>query len=59
MKHFRIAVMVIAIAAAVITPSGDALTMTVFALPMIGLYLLGVGFAWLATRSAADTPASS
>src|SRR5262245_42567299 len=48
MRHFRLAVMVIAIAAAVITPSGDALTMTVFALPMIALYLIGVGFAWLA-----------
>ena len=59
MRHFRIAIMVIAISAAVITPSGDALTMTIFALPMIALYLIGVGFAWLATRSAADTPASS
>jgi sec-independent protein translocase protein TatC len=29
MRHFRMAVMVIAIAAAVVTPSGDALTMTV------------------------------
>jgi len=51
--------MVIAIAAAVITPSGDALTMTVFALPMIALYLLGVGFAWLAARPAAEIPPSS
>jgi len=59
MRHFRIAIMVIAISAAVITPSGDALTMTIFALPMIALYLIGVGFAWLATRSAADKPASS
>lgn len=58
MRHFRIAVMVIAIAAAVITPSGDALTMTVFALPMIALYLIGVGFAWLASRSAAQKPPS-
>jgi sec-independent protein translocase protein TatC len=59
MRHFRIAVMAIAIAAAVITPSGDALTMTVFALPMIALYLIGVGFAWIAARSAADTSARS
>ncbi len=59
MRHFRIAIMVIAIAAAVITPSGDALTMTVFALPMVGLYLLGVGFAWLAARPAKERPASS
>jgi sec-independent protein translocase protein TatC len=56
MRHFRMAVMIIAIAAAVITPSGDALTMTVFALPMIALYLLGVGFAWLAARPPATKP---
>lgn len=56
LRHFRIAVMVIAIAAAVITPSGDALTMAVFALPMIGLYLVGVGFAWLAARPAVKAP---
>jgi sec-independent protein translocase protein TatC len=49
-RHLRMAIMVIAIAAAVITPSGDALTMTVFALPMVALYLLGVGFAWIAAR---------
>ena len=59
MRHFRIAVMIIAIAAAVITPSGDALSMAVFALPMIALYLLGVGFAWLAAKPAAEKPASS
>jgi len=59
MRHFRMAVMVIAIAAAVITPSGDAMTMTVFALPMIALYLLGVGFAWLAAKPPAGKPASS
>ncbi len=58
MRHFRMAVMIIAIAAAVITPSGDALTMSVFALPMIGLYLLGVAFAWIAAkpRAAAAPP---
>jgi len=50
--------LVIAITAAVVTPSGDALTMTVFALPMIALYLLGVAFAWLAARPAAGKPAS-
>ena len=59
MRHFRMAVMVIAIAAAVITPSGDAMTMTVFALPMVALYLLGVGFAWLAAKPPAGKPASS
>lgn len=46
MRYFRHAVFLIAVAAAVITPTGDALTMSVFAVPMIGLYLLGVGVAW-------------
>lgn len=50
MKYFRHAVVVIAIVAALITPTGDALTMSVFAAPMILLYLLGVGVAWLVTK---------
>jgi sec-independent protein translocase protein TatC len=58
MRHFRMAVMIIAIAAAVITPSGDALTMTVFATPMIALYLIGVGFAWIAARPTVEKPAA-
>ena len=41
-RHLRHAVVLIAILAAVITPSGDMLTMTVFAGPMILLYLLGI-----------------
>jgi sec-independent protein translocase protein TatC len=56
LRHFRIAVMVIAIAAAVITPSGDALTMTIFAGPMVLLYLLGIAFAWLAAKPKAAPP---
>ena len=32
--------------AAVITPSGDMITQTIFAAPMIGLYLLGIVIAW-------------
>lgn len=58
MRHFRIAVMGIAIAAALVTPSGDALTMTIFALPMIALYLLGVGFAWIAARPSSEKPST-
>jgi sec-independent protein translocase protein TatC len=46
MKHFRLAVVIIAVVAAVITPTGDALTMAVFAVPMVLLYLLGVAVAW-------------
>jgi sec-independent protein translocase protein TatC len=46
MRHFRHAVLGIAILAAVVTPTGDMITMTVFAGPMVLLYLLGVGVAW-------------
>lgn len=53
-KHFRIAIMAIAIIAAVVTPSGDALTMTIFAAPMVLLYVIGIGFAWLASRPRRD-----
>jgi sec-independent protein translocase protein TatC len=50
LRHFRMALMIIAITAAVVTPSGDALTMAIFAAPMIVLYLIGVLFAWIAGR---------
>jgi len=50
MRHFRMAVVLIACVAAVITPTGDVLTMSVFAGPMVLLYLLGVLVAWLAER---------
>jgi sec-independent protein translocase protein TatC len=46
-RHLRHAVVLIAILAAVITPSGDMLTMSVFGGPMILLYLLGILIAQL------------
>ncbi len=50
LRHFRVAVLVIAIFSAVITPTGDMVTMSVFAVPMILLYLVGCGAAWLVSR---------
>jgi sec-independent protein translocase protein TatC len=50
MRHFRTAVLIIAVLAAVITPTGDVLTMSVFAGPMILLYLLGVLVSWIFGR---------
>lgn len=47
MRHFKVAVLCMAVIAAVITPSGDMLTMAIFVGPMVGLYLLGVAVAWL------------
>jgi sec-independent protein translocase protein TatC len=61
LRHFRTAVILMAVTAAVITPSGDMLTMLVFAGPMVALYLLGTALAWLFAprdRSASGDAAS-
>ena len=50
LRWFRWAVLGIFIVAAVITPTPDIATQTVFARPLIRLYLLGVGVAWLFER---------
>ncbi len=46
-RNFRYAVLAIAIVAAIITPTPDALTMLVFMAPMIALYLVSIGVAAL------------
>jgi sec-independent protein translocase protein TatC len=45
--QFKYAILIIFIISAVITPTGDPVTQTVFAAPMIGLYLLGIVIAWI------------
>ena len=47
MRHSRYAVMAIVILAAAMTPSPDAFNMTLFAVPMILLYFLGVFASYL------------
>ena len=47
MKHFKYAVLIIFIIAAIITPTPDMITQAALAVPMILLYLLGVGVSWL------------
>jgi sec-independent protein translocase protein TatC len=46
-RHFKYAFLIIFIAAAVITPTGDMMTQTIFAAPMVGLYLLSIVIAWV------------
>jgi len=46
-RSFRYALLLIFIAAAVITPTGDMVTQTIFAAPMIALYLLSIAVAWI------------
>lgn len=50
MRHFRWAVLLIFVLAAVITPTPDIVNLCIFAVPTIGLYLLGVAAAWVTTR---------
>ncbi len=50
MRHFRWAVLIIFIIAAIITPTPDIFNMCLVAVPALGLYLLGVAAAWLFAR---------
>jgi sec-independent protein translocase protein TatC len=52
LKHFRLAVLLIAVLAAVLTPTGDMVTMSFFVVPMVLLYLLGVALAFFARPKA-------
>jgi len=50
LDNFRYAILVIAILAAILTPTPDAMTMLVFMAVLVGLYFLGVGVSWLVVR---------
>jgi sec-independent protein translocase protein TatC len=56
LKNFRYAMVIITVAAAIITPTPDATTMLVFMAPMILLYFLGVlvSYVVLRRKQAAD-----
>jgi len=59
LRHFRWAVLMIFVAAAVLTPTGDVVNLSIFALPTIGLYLLGVlGAAVMGRRRRQETTES-
>jgi sec-independent protein translocase protein TatC len=49
-KNIRYAILVIAIVAAIITPTPDATTMLIFMAPMIGLYFVGIAVSAVAVR---------
>lgn len=46
-SHIKYAVLIIFILSAVLTPSGDPWNQFVFAAPMVVLYLLSIGIAWV------------
>jgi len=47
-RNLRYSVLVIIIVAAIITPTADILNMCLFAAPMMALYAISIGVAWLA-----------
>jgi sec-independent protein translocase protein TatC len=48
LKHWRIAMIIIAVLAAAITPTTDPVNMTLVMAPMIGLYFISIGLGYLA-----------
>jgi len=46
-RNFRYAILGIFVVAAIVTPTTDILNMCLFAAPMVGLYVLSIGIAWL------------
>ena len=49
-KHSKYAVLVIFVLAALITPSADIVTQLIFAAPMLVLYAISIGVAWMFGR---------
>jgi sec-independent protein translocase protein TatC len=45
-KNIRYAILAVFIVAAIICPSPDPWTMCIYAIPMLALYLIGIGVAW-------------
>ena len=56
-KNLRYAILIIAIVAAIVTPTPDATTMLVFMAPMVLLYFLGISVAALVVRNKAKRAA--
>lgn len=56
-KNVRYAILIIAIVAAIITPTPDATTMLIFMAPMVGLYFVGIAVAAVVVRNKAKRAA--
>lgn len=49
-RNFRYAILIIAVVAAIVTPTPDAMTMLIFMMPMVGLYFVGIAVSALVLR---------
>jgi sec-independent protein translocase protein TatC len=60
-RHLRYAILISFVTAALLTPSPDPWNQAVFAAPMIALYVISIGIAWVAAprRSATGAPSTS
>jgi sec-independent protein translocase protein TatC len=47
LRQSRVAIVLIFVVAAIITPTPDVVNLCIFALPTVALYFLGVGMAWV------------
>ena len=57
-RKIKYAILIIVVVAAVITPSGDPPTLILFSAPMVVLYVLSIGVAWIfGKKRLADDPA--
>lgn len=51
LRYWRQAIVIIAILAAIITPTVDPVNMSLMMIPLVGLYFISVLFAWFANKS--------
>lgn len=58
-RNVKYAVLIAFIIAALLTPSADPWNQTVFAAPMLALYVLSIGIAWLAAPGRGREPAQT
>ena len=47
LRQFKYAILVIFIVAAVVTPSPDMASQMMVGIPMVGLYIISIGIAWM------------
>lgn len=59
LRNFRWAVLIIFVVAAIITPTSDIVNLSLFAVPTIGLYLLGILGAWIVQPRRPPEPAAT
>jgi sec-independent protein translocase protein TatC len=59
LKYWRQAIVIIAILAAIITPTVDPVNMSLMMIPLVGLYFISVLFAWFANKSRNSQDADS